>query len=175
MRFADPQGNVLQMGLREGTKVADLGAGSGHYALAAAGVVGGAGTVYAVDVQEDVLTCLANKAKERGLTNIETLWGDIESVGGTTLPDTSMDAVILSNTLFQLDKKEAAVAEIKRILRPGGKFLIVDWAGSYEGLGPASEQVVPEHDAETLFITRGFHKVKDFRGGAHHYSLLFTV
>lgn len=173
MQFADPQGNVLQMGLREGMKVADLGTGSGHYALAAAKAVGEAGMVYAVDVQDDVLTALKNTAKERGIRNIETVWGDVE--GGTTIGTHSLDAVILSNTLFQLEKKEEAIAEIKRILRPGGRVLVVDWAGSYGGLGPVGEHVVPEHEAETLFITRGFHKVKSFRGGPHHYSLLFTL
>ena len=55
MNFADPKGNVLQLGLREGMRVADLGAGSGHYTLAAAAAVGHDGRVYAVDVQEDVL------------------------------------------------------------------------------------------------------------------------
>lgn len=175
MEFADPKTNVLQFGLREGMRVADLGAGSGHYAFAAANIVGAEGHVYAVDVQEDVLTRLRDRAKELGLSHIETVWGDFEKPGGTKLRDDVVDAVILSNTLFQLEHKDAAIAEIKRILKPDGKLMVIDWAGAYGGIGPAPHQIVGEHLAEELFITRGFHKVKDFPAGPHHYSIVFTA
>lgn len=175
MKFCNPRQAILQMGLREGMKVGDLGAGSGHYALAAAAIVGEAGKVYAVDIQEDVLTALKNEARARGLHTIETVWGDFEKLGGTKLKDHSLDAVVLSNTLFQLDRKAGAVAEIKRILKPGGRLLVVDWAGCYDGMGPAPERVITEYVAEDLFISAGFHKVKDFRAGPHHYSLVFTA
>ncbi len=174
MNFADPKSNVLQLGLREGMKVADLGAGSGHYSLAAAGVVGHDGRVYAVDLQEDVLKHLVDSAHRMGLRNVEMVWGDIERRGGTKLRDHAMDAVILSNVLFQTDQKQELIAEIFRILKPGGKLLVVDWAGAYGGMGPHPGQVVSEHAAEELFITGGFHKVKDFRAGAHHYAIVFT-
>lgn len=156
-------------------KVGDLGAGSGHYALAAAPVIGSEGKVYAVDIQEDVLKSLKSEAQVRGLKNIETIWGDFERLGGTKLKDHSLDAVILSNTLFQLDRKAGAAAEIKRILRPGGRLLVVDWAGSYDGLGPPPHRLITEYVAEDLFISAGFHKVKDFRAGPHHYSIVFTA
>lgn len=172
--FANPTKNVLQMGLVEGMRAGDLGAGSGHYAIAAAGIVGASGHVYAVDIQEDVLTHLRDAAAQKSLKNIETIWGDFEKPGGTKLRDHVLDAVILSNVLFQLSEKETAVAEIKRLLKPGGKLLVADWAGSYTGLGPPEGRVVPEHNAEELFITAGFHKVKSFRGGPHHYAILFT-
>lgn len=175
MRFAEPKANVLQMGLHEGMKVGDFGAGSGHYALAAAAIVGSSGKVYAIDVQEDVLTRLRDDAARAGFRNIETIWGDFERAGGTKLKDQALDAVILSNTLFQLDRTEEALKEMRRVLRPGGKLLVVDWAGAYGGMGPAEDRVVPEHKAEELFIGGGFHKAKSFRGGPHHYSILFTA
>lgn len=175
MNFADPKANVLQMGLHEGMKVGDFGTGTGHYALAAGAIVGGSGRVYAVDVQEDVLTHVRDEAINRKLRNIETVWGDLEKAGGTLLKDHSLDAIIMSNTLFQLEKKKEAIGEMKRVLKPGGKLLIVDWAGAYGGVGPAPHHVVSEHVAEELFITGGFHKVKAFRGGPHHYSILFSA
>lgn len=174
MEFADPKTNALQLGVRPGQRVADLGTGSGHYALALAHVVGAEGKVYAIDVQEDVLARLRNDAKHHKVKNIETVWGDIEKPGGTKLKDESMDAVVLSNTLFQLEDKQAAVTEVQRILKSGGKALVVDWAGAYDGLGPHADSVVPEHAAEELFIGAGFHKAKGFRGGPHHYAIVFT-
>lgn len=175
MNFSDPHSNVLQLGLKDGMRVGDLGAGSGHYAVSAASVIGPSGRVYAVDIQEDILKHVSDKARERGLRNVETVWGNFEKLGGTTLNDRSLDAVILSNTLFQLEHKEGAIAEIRRILKPGGRLLVIDWAGAYGGMGPLPHHVVSEHAAEELFITAGFHKVKDFRAGPHHYSIVFTA
>ncbi len=175
MNFSNPQNNVLQLGLRTGMKVGDLGAGSGHYAAAAAAIVGPEGKVYAVDIQEELLAHVKDHAESKGHRNVETVWGNFEKLGGTRLRDASLDAVILSNTLFQLENRDSAVAEIKRILKPEGKLLVVDWAGAYGGMGPLPHRVVSERDAEDLFITAGFHKVKDFRAGPHHYSIVFTA
>lgn len=175
MQFADPRSNVLQLGLHEGMKVGDLGAGSGHYALAAAGAVGDTGHVYAIDVQEEVLKHLKDAAERAKLHTIDTIWGDFEKLGGTKLKDGVLDAAILSNVMFQVGHHEGALAELKRIVRPGGKILVIDWAGSYGHLGPPPNHIVTEAKAEELFIGAGFHKVKSFRAGPHHYGIVFTA
>lgn len=177
--FSNPREAVLQLGLKEGMRIADLGCGTGHYAAAAAGAVGESGRVYAVDVRGDVLEHakrvqgVMHPQHRRGV--IEPVWGDIERVAGTGLRDSAVDAVIVANVLFQIDRRDALVAEIRRIVKPGGKMLLVDWAGSYGGMGPAPSQVVPEHEAEALCIGAGFHKVKSFRAGPHHYGIVCTV
>lgn len=173
--FSDPRENVLQLGLREGMKVGDFGAGSGHYSRAAAAIVGHSGKVYAIDVQEDVLKHIKLNTHEQHRRTIEAVWGDIEKLGGTHLRDASLDAVILANTLFQIEDRSGLLAEMKRVLKPGGKLLVIDWAGSYGGIGPAPEKVVTERDAEAFFINTGFHKVKSLRAGPHHYGILFTA
>lgn len=172
--FANPRENVLQLGIHEGMKIADLGAGSGHYAIAAASAVGETGRVYAVDVQEEVLTHLKDSALRAGRANVETVWGDFEKPGGTRLKTHSMDAAILSNVLFQVSDLQGALNEIRRIVVPGGKVLVIDWAGSYGHMGPHPSHVVPEHKAEELFIGAGFHKAKSLRAGPHHYGIVFT-
>lgn len=156
-------------------KVGDFGAGTGHYARAAAAVVGYGGKVYAVDVQEDILKHLKINTHERYQGIIDLVWGDIEKPGGTHLRDQSLDAVLLCNTFFQIENRFGLLAEIKRTLKPGGKLMVVDWAGSYGGMGPTPEKVVPEHETEAFFITGGFHKAKSFRAGPHHYGVIFTA
>jgi ubiquinone/menaquinone biosynthesis C-methylase UbiE len=175
MNFSDPKSNVLQLGIREGMRVGDFGAGSGHYSIALASMVGASGLVYAVDIQEDLLVHLKDSVRRAGHRNVETVWGNLEKIGGTKLRDQSLDAVLLSNILFQLEHKEDVVAEIKRVLKSGGKLLVIDWAGAYGGMGPAPHHVVSEHDAEALFIGGGFYKAKDFRAGPHHYAIVFTA
>lgn len=173
--FSSPHENVLQVGLREGMKVGDFGTGTGHYARAAAAIVGHSGRVYAIDVQEDVLKHLKLNTHNRHRSIIEAVWGDIEKPAGTHLRDASLDAVLLANALFQVDNRSGLLAEIRRVLKSGGILMVVDWAGSYGGMGPVPERVVTEHEAEALFINGGFHKVKSFRAGPHHYGSIFKA
>jgi len=173
--FAKPHENVLQLGLHEGMKVADFGAGTGHYAFTAAAAVGKEGRVYAIDVQKDVVAHLKHLARERHISNLEVVWGDVEKRIGTSLRDHSIDAVILSNILFQIRHTELLTEEVKRILKPSAKLLVIDWAGAYGGMGPAAELVFSEQRAEALFMEAGFHKVKSVRAGPHHYGIVFTA
>lgn len=163
------------MGLPEGARVADLGSGSGHYARALAGVVGASGKVFAVDVQEDVLKHARINTHQHHTHIIESVWGDIERLGGTHLRDASIDGAVLANTLFQITHKDQLVREIARIMRPGGALLIVDWVGSFGGLGPAPDHVVGEQAAAALFVAAGFTTVKSFRSGAHHYGVILRA
>lgn len=171
--FSDPIHNIAQFDLQSGSRVADLGAGSGVLAIAAARAVGDAGKVYAVEVQKGLLERIKTQAKEARVNNIEALWGDIERPKGTHLKDHMVDAVIASNVLFQVEHKEGFVAEVKRILKPGGKLLLVDWTESFGGMGPHKDAVVPEKVAQDLFLKSGFVLVKKINAGAHHYGLVF--
>ena len=79
--FTDPVKNLKTLGLRETDIVADLGAGTGFYAIAAGHLVP-KGKVYAVEVQKDFLTKIKHKIHEAHLQNVHAIWGDIEkSVG----------------------------------------------------------------------------------------------
>lgn len=173
--FSEPRENVMQLALHEGMRVGDFGTGTGHYARSAAAIVGREGRVYAIDVQEDVLKHASLNMPTQHHGSVEYVWGNIEKRAGTKLRDASLDAVILANVLFQVEDRAGLIAEIQRVLKPGGKLLVVDWAGSYSGMGPDPEQVVSEHAAEELFISSGFHKAKSFRAGPHHYGLVFTT
>jgi ubiquinone/menaquinone biosynthesis C-methylase UbiE len=173
--FSEPRENLLQLGLREGMKVGDFGAGSGHYTRAAAAIVGEHGKIYAVDVQENILKHLKLNTHERHQRIIETVWGDIELPGGTHLRDASLDAVMLTNVFFQVEHRTAMLEELRRVLKTGGKLLVIDWLGSYGGIGPAPEHVVSEKVAEEFFIAAGFKKEKSFTAGSHHYGIVFTA
>ena len=173
MRFADPKANIHAFRLGPGMLVADFGAGIGAYTLAAAHAVGRRGRVYAIDVQQELLGRIKSAASREKLENVEIVWGDIESKGGSKLPDESVDAVIISNALFLMEHKDGAVEEVSRILRKKGKALVIDWKDSFGGLGPVESAVITEKEARALFERHGFLPERDIQAGAHHYGIVF--
>ncbi len=174
--FSDPAKNIEQLELTRNLIVADLGAGTGFYSLAAARILkGGEGRVYCIEVQRELLKRVEDAATKEGLTNIDYIWGNIEKRGGTKIRDHSVDCAIASNVLFQVEDRKGFIEEIKRILKPGAKLLLIDWADSFGGMGPASNQVIGSMLAESLFSSAGFVRVKSFNAGAHHYGILFKI
>lgn len=173
MRFADPKANVAQFRLGPGMLVADFGAGIGEYTLAAAREVGRRGRVYAIDIQQELLSRIKNAATREKLENVEIVWGDVESKGGSRLPDASVDAIIVSNTLFLMEDKDKMAEEASRIVRRNGRALVIDWKDSFGGLGPTAESVVSEKEAKALFEKHGFVMERDMQAGAHHYGIVF--
>jgi ubiquinone/menaquinone biosynthesis C-methylase UbiE len=172
--FSDPEKNIEQFDLGKGSYVADFGAGSGFYSFSAAEAVGETGKVYAVDVQKDLLEKLKNEARNiRHLSNVDIVWGDLDHLGGTRLRDNSMDAVISANVFFQLEKKDNACLEMKRILKPGGRVLFIDWASSFGGIGPQQGDVFTEEQAKKLFLKHNFKEDRAIGAGAQHYGIIF--
>jgi len=173
--FANPQEILEKFGISPGTIVADLGAGTGHYALAASKMVKGKdidGKVYAIDVQKDLLDRLKNEANREQLTNLEIIWGNAEKVGGTKLRDDSVDVVIASNIFFQIEEKENFAKEIARILKSNGRLLFIDWSGASKGIGPHANMVVTESQAKDFFEKNGFAVERSVPAGSHHYGLV---
>ncbi|MEK7646601.1 MAG: methyltransferase domain-containing protein [Patescibacteria group bacterium] len=169
--FSEPAANLSKLGLTDGMKVVDLGAGSGFYSYEAAKRVGSGGRVYAVDVQKDLLERLRSQGATQGIRNIEVVWGNAEKIGGTKLREGIADAVIASNILFQIEKPDEFCLEIKRVLKKGGKVLVVDWS-DVSPIGPKT--LVPAMKAQTLFEKSGFKLDQSFTAGDHHYGLVFV-
>ncbi len=172
--MTDPTRNLEQFGLQPGLIVADCGAGSGFYAVAAARLVGGAGRIFAIDVQQEMLEKLKRTAKEEGLDNLEVIWGDIERENGTRLRSGSVDRALVTNTLFQTEDKPGLAREVFRILGPGGGLLVVDWTDSHGGMGPAPEHIVTREQALELFELVGFDHQRDISAGEHHYGFVMN-
>ena len=171
-RFAHPVRNVAALQVEPGMKVADFGAGSGVYTFAIAEALSGSGVVYAVDVQKDLLRRIKNDAQRRGFKNIEILWGDLEEKHGSKIADGALDLVLVSNVLFQLEDKKAAITEAHRVLKPHGRLAIIDWRESYGGLGPVKNDVVDQQAGLELAKKCHFELIREFPAGAHHYGLL---
>jgi arsenite methyltransferase len=117
-------GNPLAVAdLREGERVLDLGSGGGIDVLLSARRVGPSGFAYGVDMTDEMLTLARANAARAGAVNVEFLKGEIESL---PLPDGSVD-VVISNCVINLSAdKPAVLAEMFRVLVPGGRIGISD-------------------------------------------------
>ena len=171
--FTSPIKNLKALGLREHDIVVDLGAGTGHYSIAAGELLPN-GKIYAIEIVKDYLTTIKNKVKDAHLNNVHIIWGNIEKKGGTKMKDHVADAVILSNVLFQVESKDALIEEARRILKKGGRALLVDWSDVASSVGVSFEKVVNKDKALEMFQKKGFIKERDIDAGAHHYGMILV-
>jgi len=173
--FVSPEQIVEMLDLAPAMSVADFGCGSGHYVIGAAKKVGKSGKVYAIDIQQEMLSFVRSQAQMAGLNNIETIWTDLETPNATRLKEDTVDLIIISNILFQAENKNQVLKEALRILRPDGKMVVIEWSTGENGskLGPPTEKRISLQDAKTLFEGAGFSFVKEFDSGEHHYGLIF--
>lgn len=125
LEVIERQWSVLSDGLLElarveaGDRVLDLACGAGDPALAAAVRVGPTGSVIASDLSPDMLAFAAQRAVAAGLTNVETHEMDAEAID---LPDASVDVVLCRLGLMFLPDLGRALAGVRRVLVPGGRF-----------------------------------------------------
>lgn len=172
-RFVIPEVVTTHFHLKPGDKVADFGAGNGFFLKPLVEAVGPEGKVYACEIQKGLVEKLGNFARVNGFTNIQPLWCDLEEADGIKLPNSTLDAGILVNTLFQFELKAGALAEIRRVLRPGGVLHVIDWSESFGGLGPQPKDIITKDQAITLCEAAQFILEGEFVTGEHHYG--FTV
>ncbi len=115
--FFRPREEVLkEVGIKPGFYILDYGCGSGGYTIPAAQMVGESGKIYALDVHPLAVQMVQSRAARKKLTNIETILSD----GATGLPDHSLDAVLLYDTFHDLAEPDEVLAELHRVLKPGG-------------------------------------------------------
>ena len=168
--FLNPDEAVGAAHMQEGQHVADFHAGAGFISRAAARAVGSSGRVWAIDARRDILARLKNTAELEGLSNIEIVRGNIERLGGTLLPDASLDMVLLVTALCTAENISGVIAEASRVLKKSGRMLVIDWKPATEGLGPHPSHVVSEETAIAALSEVGFVVGEPIPSGDYHWG-----
>ncbi|MBU4332609.1 class I SAM-dependent methyltransferase [Patescibacteria group bacterium] len=171
----DAQKVLETVGITQNMKVGDFGCGGlGYFTLTAAKMVGRDGVVYAVDILKSVLGGVAERAKAENLDNVKTIWSNLEIYGATKIDNESLDIGLLINILFQAKKDSDIIKECLRLVKPGGKLLIVDWKQTGAPLGPPPQERVSLEGIKQIAQNLGLKEEQSFEAGPYHFGIIFV-
>jgi ubiquinone/menaquinone biosynthesis C-methylase UbiE len=144
----DPRRILDTAQLREGMRVADYGCGPGSFTIPAAQLVGDGGKVYAIDIHPLAISSVRERAVKRGLRNVEAI---LVQGYDTGIEASSIDRVLLIDTIHRIENTGALMRELHRILKPDGLLFM------HKGHMPMPEQ-------RGLVETSGLFEVTEAQG-----------
>jgi len=167
-REVKPRQLLLEAGLRSGQVFIDIGCGPGFFTLPAARIVGVKGEAYAVDTEPLMLVELK---KRNPPSNVKCVVSDESSV---PLSDNIGDFLLLVHVIHEAENKNAFLLELKRLMRPGAKLLVIDWKKRNEEHGPPIEDRVTIKELKSLLNEAGFRGIKSvpFKNNSSHYRVI---
>ncbi|MGT2471723.1 class I SAM-dependent methyltransferase [Paraburkholderia terrae] len=146
---ADLQTLAAAVAATPGAAVLDMGCGAGHASFA---VAGSAGSVVAYDIAPQMLATVASAAVDRGLSNIRTQQGAAEKL---PFDDASFDWVVSRMSAHHWHDVPLALAEVRRVLKPGGRVMFIDIAGS--------EHPLLDTHLQAVEVLRDGSHIRDYR------------
>lgn len=120
-----PTRAIAALDLPPDAVIADIGAGSGYYALRIAPRIP-AGRVVAVDIQQEMIDFLNRRARELGISNIQTHLGAVDDL---KLPPSTLDAALLVDAYHEFSHPREMLASLHRALKPGGRVFLLEFRG----------------------------------------------
>ena len=119
-----PDAVIQALNLKEGQVVADIGAGSGYFTLRLAQTVGQKGQVFAVDVDEGMLSYLRERLAKEKIQNVQVMQVPAHDL---LLIDSSLDLAFICDTYHHIEDREVYLRKLHKALKPNGRLVIVDF------------------------------------------------
>jgi len=163
---------VKALEIREGSRIADIGAGTGYFTWRLAQHAGPKGRVTAVDIQQKMLDLAAETVKQHGLANVDYVLG---KASDPRLPERSLDMVFIAHSYHEFTDPETIMEAVRRSLKPGGRLVVVEYAKENK-LAPASPLHTMSFDemrSEIEPLGFDLDRILDFLPLQH--GLIFTV
>src|SRR6266851_9793639 len=145
------------LGIKQGSSVADIGAGSGWFTVRAARRVGNGGIVYAVDINRDYLDYIENRSKRESLANIRGILGKEDD---PLLPAKGMDAVLLLKTYHEVAQPIRLLKRVREAMRTAALLGIIDRNGKGDDHGLDKEIVIKEAARAGFVLVNQYNFVK---------------
>ena len=170
--YQKPHQVITALKLKEGEVVADIGAGSGYFTFRLAHHVGDSGRVYAVDVSPDMIVHLNRRIRDLKLTNVVTI---LSAPDDPLLIDASIDRFFICDTWHHIPDHPRYLALMKKMLKPGGQVVMIDFKKTQTPVGPPLEMRISRDDLLKEMDTNGFHLEAEQTFLPHQYFLVFEV
>jgi len=170
--YQKPDEVMAALALREGEVIADIGAGSGYFALRFARAVGDKGRVYAVDISPDMVRHLNRRLRDAGVRNVFTVLSDPDD---PLLPDASVDRFVIVDTWHHVEDQANYLALLKRMLRPGGQVVHIDFQKRELPIGPPLEMKIAREELMKQMQGAGFQLSTEHTFLPYQYFLVFTL
>ncbi|MBI5643357.1 MAG: class I SAM-dependent methyltransferase [Deltaproteobacteria bacterium] len=155
---------LKKAGLKEGDTFADIGSGPGFFSLPASGIVG-SGKVYAIDTQAEMLEALK---KTNPPANVAAI---ISGENSIPLEDGAADFALVAFVLHETEDMVLFLKEVRRILKPKGTLLVIDWKKKKEEKGPPMAERLSAASVTGLLKKAGFKGIKASTLNPSHYSI----
>jgi ubiquinone/menaquinone biosynthesis C-methylase UbiE len=156
-------------------KIADLGCGSfGYFVFPIAKRISRHGKVYAVDILKSNLDSIKSIAKTENLSQVETIWSNLEIFKGTKISNDFLDGALLINTLHQSKKYLDILRESARMLKLGARLLVVEWNEGDFSFARGDDHRINKEELKKEAEKLKLEIIEDFPAGHHHYGLLFV-
>ncbi len=164
-----PHKILAQLMVHTGACVIDFGAGFGTYSLILSDMVGHNGNVFAVDVQKHLIDKIKKDANEIGKKNVYPMYADIEKLGGVPLQANVADYIFIVNVLNEVRDKRIVFEEAKRLLKNGGRLVVVD----HENTPLPGIQQFKQAECQAMAASAGFTKIETVDAGEFAYGILY--
>ena len=166
-----PDEVIKALGIKQGETIADIGAGSGYFALRFSRHVGDSGRIYAVDISSDMILFMNRRIRDLKLKNVATL---LSAPDDPLLMDGSIDRFFICNTWHHIEDKTHYLALMKQMLRPGGQIIMIDYQKRELPVGPPVEMKIAREDVVRQMESNGFKLVQEHTFLPYQYFLVFT-
>jgi ubiquinone/menaquinone biosynthesis C-methylase UbiE len=165
-----PEEVVVALALRQGETIADIGAGTGYFAFRFARHVGSSGRIYAVDINPDMILYMNRYIRDKGVKNVVTV---LSPADDPLLPDASIDRFFVCNTWHHVPSRPQYVALMKKMLKPGGQIIVVDYKKEQLPVGPPPEMKTAREEVIRQMESGGFKLHKEHTFLPYQYFLVF--
>lgn len=166
----NPIETLKRAGLNENMVVCDIGAGTGVFTFPATELTNN--QVHALEISDEMIELLEIRKIERGIENLQ-----INKVISERLPlnDAICDMTLMVTVLHEIGKPELLLNEIKRIQKPTGKLVIIEFHKKTTPMGPPEEHRMAAESIIELCDSNGFMVVDQFNLGDNLYCIVFEV